>query len=87
MPQPCLRAPHTHTHTHTHTHARAHTHTHTHTHSITPRSDSPDVVKTASKLPIIAGMVSEMLQIFLMKPKDCGSVDLAAPEQRASIVY
>jgi magnesium-protoporphyrin IX monomethyl ester (oxidative) cyclase len=51
------------------------------------RSDSPDVVKTASKLPIIAGMVSEMLQIFLMKPKDCGSVDLAAPEQRASIVY
>ncbi len=42
------------------------------------RGSAPDFVKQLQRLPVMQRMAAEMLQIFLMKPKDCGSYDLAA---------
>eukprot|EP01025_Chloroclados_australasicus_P061638 TRINITY_DN8103_c1_g3_i1.p1 TRINITY_DN8103_c1_g3~~TRINITY_DN8103_c1_g3_i1.p1 ORF type:complete len:407 (-),score=53.74 TRINITY_DN8103_c1_g3_i1:235-1455(-) len=39
-------------------------------------SDAPDFVKKLQSAPIIERMIAGILQIFLMKPMDCGSTDL-----------
>ena len=49
------------------------------------RTDAPAVVKNLQRLPLVQKMAGEMLAIFLMKPKDCGSYDLAA--DKTALVY
>ena len=51
------------------------------------RSDLPGPLKSLAKLPLIERMVAEIFQVFVMKPKDTGSVDLLAPEQEAAVMY
>lgn len=48
-------------------------------------SDMPAPLKNLAKLPILERMVAEIFQVFIMKPKDCGSFDLA--EQQTQLVY
>jgi magnesium-protoporphyrin IX monomethyl ester (oxidative) cyclase len=45
-------------------------------------SDRPAVLKALMRAPLVERLVAEMFQIFLMKPVDCGSVDLV-PEVQA----
>lgn len=49
------------------------------------KNNAPDMVKKIQKLPHMASMTAELLTVFLMKPIDAGTVDLA-PSQ-ASMVY
>eukprot|EP00894_Picocystis_sp_ML_P002131 jgi/Pico_ML_1/52648/g3325.t1 len=43
-------------------------------------SDALEVVKSLQKLPIIANFVGELLALFLMKPVDGGTYDMASNE-------
>ncbi|KIY91511.1 hypothetical protein MNEG_16453 [Monoraphidium neglectum] len=47
----------------------------------------PKPLQSLARLPLLERMVAEMAQIFLMAPKDTGSVDLLTPEQQANVVY
>eukprot|EP00249_Psilotum_nudum_P010672 c22692_g1_i1 orf=781-2082(+) len=40
-------------------------------------SDAPNFVKNLQKVPVISGLVSELLALYLMPPVDSGSVDFA----------
>jgi len=51
------------------------------------KSGMPAPLQSLARLPIIERMVAEIFQVFIMKPKDCGSVDLMSPEKQASVVY
>eukprot|EP01024_Parvocaulis_polyphysoides_P025910 TRINITY_DN2356_c1_g1_i1.p1 TRINITY_DN2356_c1_g1~~TRINITY_DN2356_c1_g1_i1.p1 ORF type:complete len:401 (-),score=57.00 TRINITY_DN2356_c1_g1_i1:233-1435(-) len=48
------------------------------------KSDDADFVKNVKRAPLVAEMVGLILQIFLMKPVDCGTYDF---EQQAQLVY
>ncbi len=52
-----------------------------------PKSGMPAPLQSLARLPIIERMVAQIFQIFIMTPKDCGSVDLMSPEQQATVVY
>lgn len=54
-----------------------------HTHN---RTHNPNT-QALARLPIIERMVAEMAQIYLMKPIDCGSIDLLPKQDEAQIVY
>ncbi len=49
------------------------------------KSEQSDAVKNLMRLPILERMVAEIFQIFIMTPKEVGSVDFA--ENKAAIVY
>eukprot|EP00877_Chromochloris_zofingiensis_P010397 jgi/Chrzof1/5610/Cz16g08310.t1_CRD1[v5.2] len=51
------------------------------------KGDMPKVLKTLATAPLIERMVAEIFQIFLMRPKDVGSVDLLDQQQQAQVVY
>jgi magnesium-protoporphyrin IX monomethyl ester (oxidative) cyclase len=51
------------------------------------KSSLPAPLKSFARLPIIERMVAEIFQVFIMTPKDCGSVDLMTPEQQAQVMY
>lgn len=42
-------------------------------------SDAPEFVKTLQSAPIIERMIAGVWQIFIMKPLDCGSIDINEP--------
>ena len=50
-------------------------------------SGLPKPLQSLARLPIIERMVAEIFQIFIMTPKDCGSVELMPAGQEASVVY
>uniref|UniRef100_A0A6U9R8D7 magnesium-protoporphyrin IX monomethyl ester (oxidative) cyclase n=1 Tax=Picocystis salinarum TaxID=88271 RepID=A0A6U9R8D7_9CHLO len=43
-------------------------------------SDAPEIMKSLQKLPIIANFVGELLALFLMKPVEGGTYDMASNE-------
>jgi magnesium-protoporphyrin IX monomethyl ester (oxidative) cyclase len=47
----------------------------------------PKPLQGLARLPVLERMVAEMVQIFLMRPKDTGSVDLLAADEAARVVY
>lgn len=47
-------------------------------------SDAPEVLKKLQAAPIVERMIAEVFQVFIMKPKETGSVDLAA---EGAVVY
>lgn len=47
----------------------------------------PDPLKWILRLPLLERMFAEIVQILVMKPIDCGSVDLAEKEEQAGLVY
>lgn len=49
------------------------------------KSEQSDAVKNLMRLPILERMVAEIFQIFIMTPKETGSIDFA--ENKAAIVY
>ncbi len=51
------------------------------------KSDMPKPLQTLARLPYIERMVAEIFQIFIMKPKDCGSVDMLSPQEQTQVVY
>jgi hypothetical protein len=50
-------------------------------------SGMPKPLQSLARLPIVERMIAEIFQIFIMKPKDCGSVDMLSPEEQAQVVY
>lgn len=44
-------------------------------------------VKAVLRLPYLERMVANIFQIFIMTPKESGSVDLADPEAQAQLMY
>jgi magnesium-protoporphyrin IX monomethyl ester (oxidative) cyclase len=50
-------------------------------------SSMPKPLQSLARLPIVERMIAEIFQIFIMKPKDCGSVDMLSPEEQAQVVY
>jgi magnesium-protoporphyrin IX monomethyl ester (oxidative) cyclase len=51
------------------------------------KSGMPKPLQALARLPVLERMVAEMVQIYLMTPKDTGSVDLLPPEQAAQVMY
>ncbi|KIZ05236.1 magnesium-protoporphyrin IX monomethylester (oxidative) cyclase [Monoraphidium neglectum] len=51
------------------------------------KSDLPAPLQSLARLPIIERMVAEIFQIFIMKPKDCGSVDMLPAAEQAQVMY
>lgn len=51
------------------------------------KSGMPAPLQSLARLPIVERMVAEIFQIFIMKPKDCGSVDMLSKEQQAAVMY
>ncbi|PNH07971.1 Magnesium-protoporphyrin IX monomethyl ester [oxidative] cyclase 2, chloroplastic [Tetrabaena socialis] len=49
------------------------------------RMDLPDAIKLVMRLPFIERMVAEVFQVFIMTPKETGSVDFSG--NKAAIVY
>jgi magnesium-protoporphyrin IX monomethyl ester (oxidative) cyclase len=43
------------------------------------QSDAPEFVQKLQQAPIIERMVANIFQIFIMKPRDVGSVDINEP--------
>ena len=50
-------------------------------------SGLPKPLQALAKLPLIERMVAEIFQVFIMTPKDCGSVDMLAADKEAQVVY
>jgi magnesium-protoporphyrin IX monomethyl ester (oxidative) cyclase len=51
------------------------------------KSGMPKPLQSLARLPYIERMVAEIFQIFIMTPKDCGSVDMLSAEQQTQVVY
>jgi hypothetical protein len=51
------------------------------------KSGLPAPLLALARAPLIERMVAEIFQIFIMKPKDVGSVDLAPQTEQLSITY
>jgi magnesium-protoporphyrin IX monomethyl ester (oxidative) cyclase len=49
------------------------------------KSDMPDALKTLARLPYMERLIAGMFQIFIMKPIECGSYDLA--EDKAALTF
>lgn len=49
------------------------------------KSNLPGPLKALARAPYVERMVAEIFQIFIMKPIDCGSFDLA--EKQEALVY
>ena len=47
----------------------------------------PSPVTTLLRLPFIERMVAEIFQLFITTPLKTGSVDVAAPEGEAQVIY
>ena len=45
------------------------------------------VAQTLQKLPLLAGFAAELWGLWCMRPLASGSVDMAASEEAASLVY
>ncbi|KAI8468644.1 MAG: copper target 1 protein [Monoraphidium minutum] len=50
-------------------------------------SGMPKPLQALARAPLVERMVAEIFQIFIMKPKDTGSVDLLSPQEQATVVY
>lgn len=44
------------------------------------RSDAPEVVRKVQSIPALAGLIGEILALYLMTPVDSGSVDFIETE-------
>jgi hypothetical protein len=51
------------------------------------KSGLPAPLVALARAPLVERMIAEIFQIFIMKPKDVGSVDLVPQQEQLSITY